>query len=204
MMKKKDLLLYLSSQSERRKNILADMGISFKVVSSTYQEHEFHLESPEILCIQHATQKVKNAILPKTSRFILGGDTIVWFKGHGLGKPKTREEALRVLKRLAGKRHEVYTGIALWDRATSRILTGCAKTDVWMKAFSKEQLENYVDSIHPYDKAGAYAIQSRPKIVRKIKGSYSNVVGLPRELLCSMIRKLTPGIPNSKLRKPKK
>jgi septum formation protein len=92
-----------------------------------------------------------------------------------------------MLRGLAGKRHAVYTGLAIWDRKTDALLTGCAKTDVWMKAAGEPWLMKYVDSIHPFDKAGAYAIQARLKIVRRIRGSYSNVVGLPKELLRKML-----------------
>jgi len=129
-------------------------------------------------------------VFPKAARFVLGGDTIVWHHGRGLGKPKSRAEALRMLRGLVGKKHAVYTGLAIWDRKIGRVLTGCAKTDVWMKPVVEAWLQNYVDTIHPFDKAGAYAIQAKLKIVRKIQGSYSNVVGLPKELLRKMLKEL--------------
>lgn len=91
-----------------------------------------------------------------------------------------------MLRGLAGRKHAVYSGLALLDLRTGNMFTGCAKTDVWMKPVDEAWLQKYVDLIHPFDKAGAYAIQSRPKIVRKIRGSYSNVVGLPKELLRKM------------------
>ena len=93
-----------------------------------------------------------------------------------------------MLRGLARKKHAVYTGLAIWDRKTGSVLTGCAKTDVWMKPVGEAWLHKYVDTIHPFDKAGAYAIQARFKIVRKIRGSYSNVVGLPKELLRKMLK----------------
>jgi septum formation protein len=95
-----------------------------------------------------------------------------------------------MLRGLQGKKHAVYTGLAIWDRKTGHMLTGCAKTGVWMKPAGEAWLEKYVDTIHPFDKAGAYAIQARIKIVRKIEGSYSNVVGLPKELLRKMLKEL--------------
>jgi len=96
-----------------------------------------------------------------------------------------------MLRGLAGKKHAVYTGLAIWDRKKGRVLTGCSKTDVWMKPVGEAWLEKYVDTIHPLDKAGAYAIQVRRlKIVRKIRGSHSNVVGLPKELLQKMLKEL--------------
>lgn len=180
-------VIYLASRSSRRQELLTAMKIPFKVVSSTYREHECRKTAPEILTVRHAVGKASRAVLPKYARFVLGGDTVVWHRGHGLGKPRTRAEALCMLRGLAGKKHAVYTGLALLDRKTGRMLTGCAKTDVWMKPAEAGWLEKYADTIHPFDKAGAYAIQARMKIVRKIRGSYSNVVGLPKELLRKML-----------------
>ena len=182
--------LYLASQSSRRQELLTRMKIRFRVVASTYRERWCRKTAPEILCVQHAIGKARKAILPRTARFVLGGDTIVWHHGHGLGKPKSRAEALRMLCGLAGKKHAVYTGLAIWDRQTDGVLTGCARTDVWMKSVGETWLQKYVDVIHPFDKAGAYAIQVRPKIVRQIRGSYSNVVGLPKELLRKMLKEI--------------
>jgi septum formation protein len=140
--------------------------------------------------VRHAIGKARKAMLPHVARFVLGGDTIVWHHGRGLGKPRSRAEALRTLQGLVGKKHAVYTGLAIWDRRTGNLLTGCAKTDVWMRPVGKAWLEKYVDTIHPFDKAGAYAIQARLKIVRKIQGSRSNVVGLPKELLRKMLKEI--------------
>lgn len=125
------------------------------------------------------------------ARLVLGGDTVVWHEGHGLGKPKTRLEAIRMIRLLAGKQHAVYTGLVLWDRKTGQILKGYAKTDVWIKKLSDTAIQSYIDVTHPYDKAGAYAIQLRPNIVRRIRGSYSNVVGFPEELFCRMLQQVT-------------
>lgn len=169
------------------------MRIPFKVVPSRYQERWSRKKSPQELSIRHALGKVRKAVLPSQARYVLGGDTIVWHDGHGLGKPKNRPEALRILRRLAGKKHNVVTGLVLWDRKDGRLLAGCSATDVWMKSLSARALGNYIQKIHPYDKAGAYAIQGSPKIVRKIRGSYSNVVGLPRELLRKMLNQMLKG-----------
>ncbi len=182
--------IYLASCSSRRQEFLKAMKIPFKVARSTYRERWCRKTAPEVLCVRHAAGKAQKAILPRDARFVLGGDTIVWHEGHGLGKPKTRAEALRMLRRLAGKKHEVYTGLALWDRATGRVLTGRAKTEVFMKTVPEPWLQHYVDTIHPFDKAGAYAIQAKLKIVSRIKGSYSNVVGLPKELLRKMLKEM--------------
>ncbi|OGX11872.1 MAG: septum formation protein Maf [Omnitrophica bacterium RIFOXYB12_FULL_50_7] len=183
-------IFYLASQSFRRHELLRDLKVPFKVVPSAYRERWCRKTAPEVLCVRHAAGKVRHAVFPKAARFVLGGDTIVWHHGRGLGKPKSRAEALRMLRGLVGKKHAVYTGLAIWDRKIGRVLTGCAKTDVWMKPVVEAWLQNYVDTIHPFDKAGAYAIQAKLKIVRKIQGSYSNVVGLPKELLRKMLKEL--------------
>ncbi|MFH0985062.1 MAG: Maf family protein [Candidatus Omnitrophota bacterium] len=183
-------IVLLASQSSRRQRFLQDLKIPFKVVSSAYRERWCRKTAPEILCVRHAIGKVRKAILPESGRFVLGGDTIVWHRGRGLGKPKSRAEALRMLRGLAGKKHAVYTGLALWDRSKGRMLTGYSKTDVWMKSVAETWLQKYVDTIHSFDKAGAYAIQGRPKIVSRIVGSYSNVVGLPKELLRKMLKEM--------------
>jgi septum formation protein len=166
------------------------MKIPFRVVSSAYRERWCRKTAPEVLTVRHAAGKARHAILPKSARFILGGDTVVWHRGHGLGKPRTRAEALKMLRGLAGKKHAVYTGLAILDRRTGCVVTGCARTDVWMKPVREAWLRKYVDTIYSLDKAGAYAIQARLKIVKKIRGSYSNVVGLPKELLRKMLKEI--------------
>jgi len=183
-------IIYLASQSSRRQEFLKALKIDFKVVPSAYRERWCRKTAPEVLCLRHAIGKARKAVLPRSGRFVLGGDTIVWHHGRGLGKPKTRAEALRMLRGLSGKKHAVYTGLAIWDRKTGVVLTGCARTDVWMKPVKEAWLQNYADTIHPFDKAGAYAIQARLKIVKKIRGSYSNVVGLPKELLRKMLKEM--------------
>jgi len=183
-------IFYLASQYDRRQALLKEMRIPFKVVPSAYRERWCRKTVPEVLCVRHAIGKARRALLPRGARFVIGGDTIVWHRERGLGKPRSRDEALGMLRSLAGKKHAVYTGLAILDKKTERIITGCSKTDVWMKAMSDTWLERYVDAIHPFDKAGAYAIQMPMKIVRKIRGSYSNVVGLPKKLLRKMLKEL--------------
>ena len=95
-----------------------------------------------------------------------------------------------MLRLISGKSHFVYSGIALLDLKTGRLITGCEKTKVTVQKLSEPQILEYIRRVHPYDKAGAYGIQAKPKIVKKIKGSYTNVVGLPVELLLRMLKVL--------------
>lgn len=183
-------MLYLASQSPRRKEILKSMKIRFRVVPSSYQEkHSSHLK-PHELVLQHSLGKAKEARVPRTARWILGADTIVWAGGRALGKPKNSSQAMKMLRIISGKKHQVLTGIALLDLRTKQCWTGCEVTQVWIKKLSAQDMRDYILRTHPYDKAGGYAIQMKPRIVRKIQGSHSNVVGLPRTLLRSMLRRL--------------
>ncbi len=166
------------------------MKLRFRVVRSRYRERGGDHASPHELSVRHALGKARQAVLPAAARFVLGGDTIVWSHGCHLGKPRNRAAALKTLRSLAGKKHMVVTGLALWDRRTGRSILGCSTTEVWIKPWTKSTLEQYIRKVHPYDKAGAYAIQEEPKIVKKIRGSYSNVVGLPKELLRKILHQM--------------
>ncbi len=163
------------------------MGISFRVIPSSYHEKKIPGLSPALLVRKHAEGKVRKISAPKKYP-VLGADTVVVLKGKIMGKPKSQKEALKMLRALSGRRHFVYTGIALRNPETGKIKTAFEKTAVEFKKLAEKDILNYLDAVHVLDKAGAYAIQEGPKIVKKIKGSYSNVVGLPVELLKRLIR----------------
>ncbi|MBI1882789.1 MAG: septum formation protein Maf [Chlamydiae bacterium] len=179
--------LYLASGSPRRREILEKMKIPFQVVSSSYYERNFKGVEPEEWVLRHALGKVRKAKVPKSAQWILGADTMVFCKGEALGKPRYLKEALKMMKVLSGQRHAVWTGVVLWDRINDQLLTGCAQTHVWIKHLTETEILHYFQKVNPLDKAGAYAIQEGPKIVERINGSYSNVVGLPKELLNMML-----------------
>ncbi|MFA7000973.1 MAG: Maf family protein, partial [Candidatus Omnitrophota bacterium] len=126
-----------------------------------------------------------SVLSPKT-RWILGADTVVVYRGRVLGKPRSRGDAFRMLSALAGKEHRVYTGVALWDRKTGRWRTGVSETRVRIRAMAASAIRDYFSRVDPMDKAGAYGIQEGPRIVEQVDGSYTNVVGLPVELLRRM------------------
>jgi septum formation protein len=172
-------LLYLASKSSRRKQILRKMKIPFKVVKSAYRESASLRLTPSRLTIRHAVGKANKAKTPRQARFILGADTTVFCQGRIFGKPKDLAAAKRTLLTLSGRKHIVYTGLALRDLDRGTCKTAIDKTDVFIKTLSKEQIERYFKRVTPFDKAGAYAIQVGPKIVTRIRGSYSNVMGLP-------------------------
>ncbi len=174
-------ILYLASKSARRREILKSLRIPFRVVASGYRERMDSRLSARELVLRHAEGKARRAVVSKRVRFVLGADTIVWCQGRALGKPKTYREAFRMLSRLSGRWHEVYTGVAFWDRARNRMRLVSVKTRVLFSKLSAEAIRQYMQKVYPLDKAGAYAIQESPKAVRRIQGSYTNVVGLPAE-----------------------
>ncbi len=180
-------MLYLASQSPRRRDILRQMKISFKVAKSVYHEKKISGVEPFEIALQHAEGKAALAVIPKKARWILGADTIVCLGKKVFGKPRSDKEAKSMLARLSGKSHEVISALALRDQKLQVCYSAFAVTRVWIKKLSKKQIEDYLIRIHVHDKAGSYAIQCRPKIVKKIHGSYSNVVGFPRELFRKML-----------------
>lgn len=184
----KKICIYLASQSARRKELLGKMGVTFRVIPSSYCEVMKRHTVPSRLVIEHAVGKVKLAKIPSGARIVLGADTLVFCRGRALGKPKTLKAAYRMLRGIAGRGHDVYTGIAVLDRDTGKIRTGYCRTKVFMKPLSKLEIIDYFRYVNPMDKAGAYAIQAGPKIISRIKGSYTNVVGLPVELVGKMLR----------------
>ena len=181
-------ILYLASQSSRRRMILKKMKISFRVVKSAYVERIIPGVSPAKLVRIHAQGKARKARLPAGARFVLGADTVVVFRGRVLGKPRHREEAVRMLTALQGRNHWVYTGVALRDRMTGRERTRICRTKVLMKKMTAPAISNYLRCVNPLDKAGSYGIQEGPRIIRKVEGSYTNVVGLPVETLGRLLR----------------
>lgn len=182
--------IYLASRSPRRMEILYQHHIPFKVIPSTYHERNRSTLHPEILTLQHAYGKLKKAQAQKSARLILSADTLVYFNKHILGKPKSLKEAYQMIQMLSGRVHHVYTGIALFDRRTSQLYTGYALSKVYFKKLSHPDIEDYFSKVNPMDKAGSYAIQEGPKIVRKIRGSLTNIIGLPIELLQLILKEI--------------
>lgn len=183
------MILYLASQSPRRKEILKQMKIRFHVVSSRYEENPKEHLKPRALVQYHALRKAKQAVLPKGARWVLGADTEVCLGGKIFGKPKSMKEAVKMLEALSGKRHDVLTGIVLLDLKEGVGYEGYERTHVYFKKLSLPVIHQYFKKVNPFDKAGAYAIQEDASIIQKIKGSRSNVIGLPKELLTRMLKR---------------
>jgi nucleoside triphosphate pyrophosphatase len=203
------LQIILASASPRRERLLREMGLRFTVVQPSNVE-EFHSGAvPDVLAMQNAQRKVRAVAGAHPDAMIIGADTIVVLDGTIFGKPGDRNDAVRMLEQLAGRQHEVITGVCLRHDSFDTELTFADTTRVWMRPLTKKQIYNYFDKIDPPDDtserqdcpgewqrrhgflswAGAYAIQ-QGDIVDRIEGSYSNVMGLPTERLGATLERL--------------
>lgn len=179
--------IYLASASPRRKELLKQVGLSFKTMPSTVEEKITKTEPNEVveeLSYQKAVDVcAKLSAEGKEDFVVIGADTVVSCWGEILGKPKDKEDAVRMLSNLQGGSHQVYTGVTLawkYKDMSAMYATFSECTDVTMYSMTQEDIKRYVDSGEPMDKAGAYAIQGLcAAYVQGICGDYNNVVGLP-------------------------
>ncbi|MBV9506176.1 MAG: septum formation inhibitor Maf [Acidobacteriia bacterium] len=180
-------VLVLASQSPRRAEILRQAGLPFTIRPAVIDETPLAGEKPQDYVCRLAEEKAR-AVPLAAGETILGADTTVLVDGQMLGKPEDENDAVRMLEMLAGRRHEVLTGICL--RGNSGCIRDWASTSVWVAAMSRAEISEYVASGEPMDKAGAYGIQGlASKFIEKIEGCYFNVVGLPIALVYRYLRR---------------
>ncbi|PWT97238.1 MAG: septum formation inhibitor Maf [Terriglobia bacterium] len=180
------IVLVLASQSPRRAEILRQAGFAFTVRPAEVDETPRSGEEPQDYVVRLAEEKAL-AVPAAPGETILAADTTVVIDGQMLGKPEDAADARRMLEALSGRRHEVLTGICL--RRGTELIRDWAATQVWFMPMTAVEIEEYVASREPMDKAGAYAIQGRAsKFIEKIAGCYFNVVGLPIALVYRHIR----------------
>ncbi|MBP3422985.1 MAG: septum formation protein Maf [Clostridia bacterium] len=182
----------LASASPRRKELLAECIKEFEIIPSQANEEVEGNPTPKKLVLYLAKIKAEEvAKRPENKgKIVVGSDTVVAFGDKVLGKPKDEEDAYRMLKMLSGKKHAVYTGVSFQLQKGGKYYTDTRvdKTLVYFKELSDEWIWDYIRGGSPMDKAGAYGIQDGG-LVKKIKGSYTNVVGFPLELVKKMIKK---------------
>lgn len=198
---KAKLFIHLASTSPRRSELLSLTKLPFDIARSSYQEKPLKL-SPKKLVLAHAKGKTLKAIIRRKrenfQNIVLGADTIVCLRGKTLGKPSDMNHAFKMLKSLSGTTHIVYTGIAVYDLDHKKLWSGFSKTRVCLKKLPDKQIQNYFKHVSPLDKAGSYAIQSKPCIAKSWEGSFSNVIGLPLELLAKGLNELLAHSGNDK------
>jgi septum formation protein len=170
--------LILASQSPRRKELLQQIQLSFSVMSSQVVETVApHLQPHEVV-MELAMKKANEISRKYPESYVLGADTVVALGDSILGKPRSKEEANEMLAMLSGETHEVYTGVAILHGENQSLFY--EKTDVTFWELTSREIEGYIASEEPFDKAGAYGIQGLgAKLVKEIKGDYFSVVGLP-------------------------
>jgi septum formation protein len=178
----------LASASPRRSELLKQLGLEFEVLPSGIDEIAQEGETPAGHVRRLAIAKAGELAGRHPEAWIIGADTIVVIDGDILGKPTTESEARGMLDKLSGRQHRVYTGIAVTRRSAAINLSEVVASEVIFKDLSREEIEWYVGTDEPYDKAGGYALQGRGAFfVKEIHGSYTNVIGLP---LCETVNLL--------------
>ncbi len=183
--------ILLASGSPRRRELIRLLGLPVETMSVDIDEVPLPGEGAADMAVRLSAAKARAAALcplPPASRLLLASDTVVALDGEPLGKPRDIAEARSMLLRLRGRTHQVYTAITLLDLASDRSLTDLAASDVRMRAYTHEEIEAYLASGDPFDKAGAYAIQHNGfHPVERFAHCFANVMGLP---LCHVVRTL--------------
>ncbi|EAO55697.1 Septum formation protein Maf [Bacillus thuringiensis serovar israelensis ATCC 35646] len=170
--------IILASGSPRRKELLELASIPFEIVVSEVEETIGAYSSPSDIVMSLALQKASAVAENNSDHIVLGADTIVTYESRILGKPSNEDEAKEMLQLLSGKTHEVYTGVAIISK--EKTVTFYERTEVTFWELTEEEIDTYVTSKEPLDKAGSYGIQAKGSIfVQNIQGDYYSVVGLP-------------------------
>jgi septum formation protein len=186
--------LVLASGSPRRSEILRAVGWPFEATASDVDETLREGEAAEVYVRRLAREKAGAVASARLFGLVLGADTVVVVDGDILGKPRDAGEAGRMLRRLSARTHEVLTGVALVRAETGRSISGVARTRVRFAELSDEEIDRYVETGEPSDKAGAYAVQGRAALfIEAIEGEYWNVVGLPIRLVYELARDFGTG-----------
>lgn len=188
----KNIQITLASKSPRRRKLLKSLGLKFRSISVDLNEDILDGEHP-ILTVKrlslHKLELAKNKI---KSGIIITADTIVVLNKEIIGKPKNEKDAFNILKKLSGKTHIVYTGFAIENVDNQKKIIDYEKTKVTFRVLSDDEINEYIKSGSPMDKAGAYGIQDDygALFVSKINGCYYNVVGLPLQKLFINLKKI--------------
>lgn len=181
----------LASASPRRQELLRSVGLKFKTVPAHVNEDHIRGESPRQHVRRLAQEKALLISRKHPQAWVLGADTIVVIDGLILGKPKNKTQAREMLGRLSGRRHTVFTGFTLANNAAGLIKTKVVQSAVRFKKISAGEMEWYISSAEPYDKAGGYAMQGKGAyFIKSIRGSYTNVIGLPLGEVLETLKKL--------------
>ena len=193
------LKIVLASQSPRRKKLLEQLGLVFEVIPSTTEEN-FTTSNPEEIVTSLASQKAEDVARKVSNSLVIGSDTIVAQNNHILGKPANAAEAHRMLSQLSGTSHTVYTGVSFavtnGDCDIINRYSFFEETKVWFSTLTDPEIDAYIASGSPMDKAGAYGIQDDwgAVFVERIDGDYYNVVGFPLNRFYRELKNFEPSL----------
>ncbi len=180
--------LILASASPRREEMLRLLGLRFSVLLSNVDEASAAGELPEHYALRLSEMKARAVAGLRPGHWVLGADTIVTIDGELLGKPQTTGEARCMIRKLSGREHTVITAFTLANSESTEIIQRAVCSQVRFKDVPDDEVEWYVATDEPYDKAGGYAVQGKASfLISEIHGSYTNVVGLP---LCEVVEAL--------------
>ncbi len=181
--------IILASASPRRKELLEKIGLRFEVEPSNYVEDMRSELEPQEQAKKVSLEKAKAVAGRHKNTIVIAADTFIVFRDKILGKPNTEVEAKKMLQTINGKSHLVITGFTIIDTDKNKALSKSVETKVYIRALTLKEINAYVKSKEPLDKAGAYAIQGLGSvIVEKIEGDYFNVVGLPLSALTESLK----------------
>jgi len=182
--------IILASTSSRRQKLLNTLGLSFIVKKIAVNEQIEGAVNPQKAILKNAEKKVAAAAKGESEGLVLGADTMILLGKEAIGKPKDFAEALKTLTKLSGKTHKVITGLVVFDIFSRQLEKRVVISDVSFLKIPPQTLKDYIVKFKPYDKAGAYAIQEDVLFwVKEIKGSITNILGLPLEMLVSVLQK---------------
>ena len=176
-----NLPIYLASKSPRRRKLLKQINLNFKSFTVYLEEKIIPGEKPSTSVKRLSKEKLEIARQNVNRGIIITADTIVVLNSKVIGKPKDKKEAKRILKALSGNVHAVYTGFSIYNTENKMLLTDYEKTFVEFRTLNEKEIDDYIKSGSPMDKAGAYGIQDDfgAVFIKKINGCYYNVIGLP-------------------------
>jgi septum formation protein len=184
--------IILASGSPRRKKLLADAGIKFDIDVSDYEE-DMTLDLPPHELAKHLSAGKARAVADRhKDAIIVAADTFVVFENKILGKPYTKKKAKKMLKKLSGNTHSVITGFTIIDTATGETISEAHESKLTLRDISSEEIDKYVNSGEPLDKAGAYAIQGgAAHFVEKLEGEFTTIVGFPMKAFLKKLKRIT-------------
>ncbi len=178
-----EMKLYLASTSPRRCELLGRLGVPFEIIAPSFEEKPTNLP-PQEEALYFAEEKARSVAVLCPASLIIGSDTLIDFEGKKLGKPKDATDAKAMLQALSGKSHSVISAVALLDTKTDKMKSVVEQAKVYFKTLNEGQIDDYVATGEPLDKAGAYAIQGMGRsLIAHFEGQLETIIGLPIHIL---------------------